>query len=326
MSTSSEPSSRDGFLGNLRERARILQEVRAFFRARGVLEVETPSLGRGGVADATLSPFATWLEPAPGGRQELFLQTSPEVFMKRLLALGSGPIFQLCKAYRNGEIGSRHNHEFTILEWYRPGWSHEELMDEVEDLLHHVVPDRPRARRVTYAALFQEHLDLDPHRATGEELLERTRALGVDAPDGLPLDDPAPWLDLLLGEVVEPALVEGPPVFVTEYPAGRAALAAVRPGPPPVEERFELYDRGLELANGFRELTDPEEQRRRFEEVNQSRVAAGERPLPPDQRFLDQLASMPPTSGVAVGFDRLVMRALGASQLGAVSAFPFEHL
>jgi lysyl-tRNA synthetase class 2 len=326
VNTSSEPSKPAGFFVNLRARARILHQIRAFFAAREVLEVETPSLGRGGIADATLSPFATRLDPAPGGPQPLYLQTSPEVFMKRLLASGSGPIFQICKAYRNGEVGAIHNPEFTILEWYRPGWTHEQLMDEVEALFHVVVPHRPAAHCITYQRLFQEHLGLDPHRTNVRKLQETCQNLGVDAPASLPTDQIAPWLDLLLGEVVEPALIDGPPVFVTDYPAGRAALAAVRPGKPPVEERFELYDRGVELANGFRELTDPEEQARRFREINRERSLTGLAELPPDQRFLTCLPDMPPTSGVAVGLDRLVMRALNAASLDEVQAFPFSRL
>ena len=323
MPTSSEPSSP---LGALRRRARILERIRAFFRSREVLEVETPVLGRGGIADETLSPFATRLEGAPGGTTTLWLQTSPEVFMKRLLAGGSGPIFQLARVFRNGEAGERHNPEFTMLEWYRPGWDTAALMDEVEALYSQLVPGRPPARRATYGELFGEALQVDPHRATPTELAARAGAAGVSVPGGMPRDEPGPWLDLLFAERVEPGLAAGPPVFVTEFPAGRAALAAHLPGEPRREDRFELLDGGLELANGFRELTDAVEQRRRFEAINQRRRDAGLSPLPLDERFLEALPAMPPTSGVALGVERLLMRALDTPRLADVMAFPLAEL
>jgi len=311
----------------LRRRAELLTRTRAFFAARELLEVETPLLGAGGIADEALAPFSTCLEGAAGGPRKLYLQTSPEVFMKRLLAADSGPVWQLTRAFRNGEVGPRHNPEFTILEWYRPGWDPGQLMDEVEALFHELVPGRPRARRVAYAEAFARACGgLDPHRASAGHLEEACRDLGVSVPPGMPGEDPAPWRDLLVAERVEPALAEGPPTFLVDFPAGPAALAARRPEAPSLEDRFELYDGGLELANGFRELTDPAEQRQRFSEINARRQGAGLPELALDEAFLGVLASMPPTSGVAVGFDRVVMRALGCEQLGEVWAFPLGEL
>lgn len=313
-------------LEGLRTRARILEGIRAFFAPRGVLEVEVPVLGRGGVADATLEPLATRAEGLPGGPAELYLLTSPEVFMKRLLAAGSGPIYTLTRAFRAGEVGARHNLEFTILEWYRPGWSVEELRDEVAALLAHLLPALPPAVPRDFGEAFREAVGLDPFTATAPALRARLEARGVSLPPGMPDDDPAPWIDLALGELVEPMLAAGPPTFLCDWPPGRAALARVRPGDPPVEERFELYAGGLELANGFAELTDAAEQRRRFEAVNAARVAAGRPALALDERFLEALGAMPDAAGVAVGVDRLAMLAAGTEDLAEVTAFPYARL
>ncbi len=309
----------------LRQRARILEGIRAFFRSRDVLEVETPVLGRGGVSDPNLEPFETALALG-SGRQPLFLQTSPEVFMKRLLAAGSGPVFQLGKAFRNGEAGSRHNPEFTMLEWYRPGFSTDRLMDEVGDLVSEVL-GTPRPRRATYREIFLEHAGFDPFDTPVEALPERAARLGIRAPSGLRGDDPDPWHDLILCEAIEHRLGFDAPLFVTRYPAHRASLAATCPEDPRLSDRFELYVRGLELANGFRELDDAREQERRFQDLNRRRAQEGLPGLPIDLRFLAALeAGLPPCSGVALGVDRLVMLATGAESIAEVVAFPLEAL
>jgi lysyl-tRNA synthetase class 2 len=303
----------------LRRRAALAAEVRAFFAARGVLEVETPLLG----AATTPEPhLASLVVEVP----RLYLQTSPELHMKRLLAAGSGPIFQLARVARGGERGRRHNLEFTLLEWYRPGFDHHALMDEVEALVARLLGAGAAAPRWTYQELFRRHLDLDPHAAGEAELDAAIAAAGIAAPAFAPGDRDG-RLALLLTHAVEPHLPAGP-VFVHDYPASQASLARLRrdPGRPPVAERFELYLDGVELANGFRELTDAAEQRRRFEDDLAWRRRHGLPAVPLDERFLAALeAGLPEGSGVALGFDRLVMRATGAASIDEVLAFPAER-
>ena len=306
----------------LRARASVLSALRAFFAERGVLEVETPLLAAATVTD----PVIESLEAGPGAgtdRESLYLQTSPEYAMKRLLAAGSGPIYQVAKAFRDGEAGDRHNPEFTLLEWYRPGFDHHRLMDEVDDLLAHLLAT-PRGERLTYAELFERELGLDPHRATQAELEAAARASDAgEPPSGLDRDA---LLDLMMGTVLEPRLGRGRPTFVHDYPASQAALARVRPGPPPVAERFEVYVAGVELANGFHELADAEEQRRRFLADLETRRRAGQSTPALDERFLAALeAGLPDCAGVALGLDRLVMLAAGKPSIRDVLAFPTDR-
>jgi lysyl-tRNA synthetase class 2 len=310
----------------VRARALILERVRAFFRERGVLEVETPILCAAGAVDAHLDPIPA--RCMSSGRRTVYLMTSPEHSMKRLLAAGSGPIYQVTRAFRDGERGALHNPEFTILEWYRPGWDHHALMDEVEALVGGVLRDFGGANaapgpfeRVTYGEAFRRVLGIDPHRAAEPDLARHAQRFGASADldrDGL--------LDLLLVSGVQKTLGSDRPAFVTDYPASQAASARIRDGDPPVAERFELYVRGLELANGYHELLDPREQRRRYAEANRARRALGKRALPIDGRLVAALrAGMPEASGVAVGFDRVVMAALGAATIDEVIPFPIER-
>ncbi len=306
-------------LSALRRRAELAARVRRFFAARGVLEVETPLLG----AATTPEPHLDSLSCRTGGRT-WYLQTSPELHMKRLLAAGSGPIYQLARAVRGGESGRHHNLEFTLLEWYRPGWDHHRLMDEIDELLAALgVADRP-ARRVTWAEAFRSTAGVDPHAAGAAELDGAVAAAGVPAPPFAP-DDRDGRLDLLMGLVVAPRLGPGP-VFVLDFPASQASLARVRPGEggaPAIAERFELFAGGLELANGFHELTDAAEQRRRFAADLEARRRRGLAAVPVDERMLAALeAGLPDCAGVAIGFDRLAMLASGAGELSAVLAFP----
>ncbi len=245
--------------------------------------------------------------------------------MKRLLARGSGPIYQITKAFRQGEVGHLHNPEFSILEWYRPGYSYLDLMDEVEALLRFVT-DAPPALRITFQEAFLQHTHLDPFQCSVFDLQKVLEARQLEIPRGLPTDEEGPWLDWVLAECIEPQFQNGPPVFLTEYPPGRAALARHRPGNPTVEERFELYWKGVEIANGFQELTDPVEQRKRFEAINRKRQKAGFEPLALDQKFLEELGGMPETSGVAIGLDRLVMAALDLPSIHGAMSFPFHDL
>ncbi|MBF0626173.1 MAG: EF-P lysine aminoacylase GenX [Magnetococcales bacterium] len=292
-------------------RARILDAVRAFFRQRGVLEVETPQLARAVAPEPHIDPL-----PCRDG----FLLSSPEPFLKRLLAAGSGPVFQLGKVFRAGEVGRLHNPEFTLLEWYRPGWSLAALMDEVAELVQAIAP-RPPAAMMTYRELFRRHAGVDPFDAPLDRL-----AAAAPSPPPIGLDRDG-LLDWLLVERIEPALMAaGGLLFVTAYPASRAAMACIDPGPPPVAQRFELYLDGVELANGYQELTDAAEQRRRLEQANAHRRAQGLAPLPIDGFFLEALAAgLPPCAGVALGVDRLVMAALGKGRLAEVLAFPWER-
>lgn len=312
----------------LERRAALLARIRAFFAERGVLEVETPVLASSPATDLHLHSLKTRVL-CPGGERELFLQTSPEFAMKRLLAAGSGPIYQLARAFRDGEAGRLHNPEFTLLEWYRPGFDHHRLMDEVETLLE-VTLGCASAERRTYGELFAEHVGLDAHRAEPAALARAAERLGVEVV-GLGLEERDPWLHLLWSHAVEPRLGRGQPSFVLDFPASQAALARIRQGEspkdPPVAERFEVYVEGVELANGFHELADAREQRRRFETDLAARVRAGLAAVPIDERLLAALeAGLPDCAGVALGVDRLAMLEAGASSLAEVLAFPIERV
>ncbi|BDX19110.1 elongation factor P--(R)-beta-lysine ligase [Halopseudomonas aestusnigri] len=306
----------------LRRRAGIINRIREFFAERGVLEVDTPSLSHAAVSDPFLHPFATEYVPEGGGQAAmLYLHTSPEYPMKRLLAAGSGAIWQLCKVYRNGEIGRRHNPEFSMLEWYRPGFDHHQLMDEVDALVRAVLAGES-ARRVTYAAVFAEHTGLDIHQCSDADLQSLAAARcgfqGELSRDG--------YLNLLFSECVEPRLQA--PTMVYAFPASQAALARVVEGDDrvPSAARFEMFVKGMELANGYFELTDADEQLRRFEADQAQREALGIAALPIDMPLVDALRSgMPSCAGVALGVDRLVMLALGASTIGEVIAFDTQR-
>jgi lysyl-tRNA synthetase class 2 len=330
--TSREPKSSDdgGFepsasIDALRARADLLHRIRAFFAHRGVLEVETPALSQRAVTDVQLASFSTlYRGPATeSGGLPLFLVTSPELAMKRLLAAGSGPIFQIARAFRDGERGRHHNPEFTMLEWYRPGFDGAALQDEVAALLREVA-GAGRCDRRSYASLFEDLLELDPHRADLGAVIDAIRRAGLQAPAPADVDE---GLQLLFSHSIEPRIAASPaPVIVFDYPRGQAALARLSAGDPPVAERFEVYWGGLELANGFHELTDAAEQRRRFEQDREHRRRRG-LPVPlADERFLSALeAGLPECSGVALGVDRLLMVLLGARSIDEVLAFPLER-
>ncbi len=309
----------------LRLRAEVLANIRSFFAERGVLEVETPVLGAATVTDINLQSLTSrFCGPGSPDGRNLFLQTSPEFHMKRLLAEGCGPIWQLCKAFRNGEAGRRHNPEFSILEWYRPGWDHHRLMDEMDDLLG-VILGTQRGQRLTYAEAFHRHVGLDPHCASVDRLGDSARKLlGANAPNlGTDRDG---WLQLLFSQVLEPTLGRGRPSFVHDFPASQAALARIRSGDPPLAERFEVFVEGVELANGFHELADPAEQRQRFESDIEARQRAGLPTPTPDDRLLAALEEgFPNCAGVALGVDRLVMLKAGVTDISEVIAFPIDR-
>lgn len=300
--------------------------IRDFFARRDVLEVDTPLVARFGVTDPAIEPLL--VSGACGIPGPLFLQTSPEFAMKRLLAAGSGAIYQLGKAFRDGECGSRHNPEFTMLEWYRPGLDLAGLMNEVADLIAACLDTAGagflRSRRVSYGELFESAVGVDPHRAGDADLARAARAL-VDT-GAMDLDRDG-WLDMLMSHVVEPRIAGEELVFIHDYPASQAALAscALRDGVT-VAERFELYARGVELANGYRELRDVAELRRRAAADNARRVAAGQSRRELDPRLLAAMeAGLPPCSGVALGVDRLLMLTLGAQRVGEVLPFDWSR-
>ena len=305
----------------LRQRAALVAETRAFFAARDVLEVETPLIGEGLVVEAHIDPIPCRVRLGPGDAVERHLLTSPEGPMKRLVAAGSGPIYQLARAFRDGEVGRRHAVEFTMLEWYRPGFDHDALMDEVEALVKALLPRVAGAafERRSYRELFVEHCDVDPFATSHAGLRAACDRLGVDVPAGFDdwsMDDA---LDLLLVGHIEPLLGRDRPLFLHSYPPSQAALAQVGTGSvgePATAHRFELYVEGVELANGYHELSDAGEQRRRFERANREREAMGRAPLPLDEPLLAALeAGLPPCAGVALGFDRLVMLVTGQERI-----------
>lgn len=311
----------------LRLRAALLRQTREFFHRRGFLEVETPLLSADVVVDRHLEPIAAeWIdEPSrPTRRETRWLQTSPEFGMKRLLAAGAEAIYQITRAFRNGERGPLHNPEFTIVEWYAAGSGMDEGLDLLSQLAEELLGRGP-SERLSYGDAFGRHAGVDPHGGSVRELRDCGLRHGRTPPEGLAEDDLDAWRDWLLVELVEPHLGRGAPTLLFDYPASQAALAQVRAGRPPVAERFELYVEGIELANGYHELLDAAELRRRIETANARRVADGRRPLPEDSRLLAAMRhGLPPATGVALGFDRVAMLAAGARTIDEVLAFPFE--
>jgi lysyl-tRNA synthetase class 2 len=326
----------------LRLRARLLRTMRAFFDGCGYFEVDTPLLAHDRAIDRHLTPFVVEDRGGP-----LYLQTSPEFAMKRLLAAGAGAIYQVGHVFRADELGTRHNPEFTMIEWYRAGDTHVEQMQVVEDLVGAVfraaiesrgnvsgIPPDADAnrlptvpfRRTSYRDAFVRHAGCDAMLLRPEELAALARSRDVAIPDSLEASDRDGWLNLLLAELVEPNLGIDRPAFVFDYPASQAALARIRHDDPPVAERFELYIRGIELCNGYHELTDPAELRQRIDAESQRRVAGGEAPLSPSSRLLAAMdAGLPACAGVALGFDRLMMLACGATSVTEVLPFPFDR-
>lgn len=311
----------------LRARAELLERLRGFFGRHGVMEVETPVCSARGNTDPAIDSFSTrYTGPGHPTGEPLFLHTSPEFPMKRLLAAGTGPIYQICKVFRDGERGRLHNPEFTLLEWYRPGFDHHALMDEVGRLVRWALErDDLPMDKVAYGELFERHLALNPHGCSAAAARRRAIEFGLPGAESLDLGRDG-WLDLLMTHFIERRFEHGRLTFVYDYPASQAALARIRGGAPPVAERFELYMGPMELANGFHELTDAGEQRRRFEEEQRRRRELGLASVPLDERLLEALASgMPDCAGVALGVDRLLMRRVGADHIDEVMAFPLAR-
>lgn len=323
MSSSWQPGTA---ITNLQRRAAVIQKIRHFFAERGVLEVETPVLCAATVTDPHLHSIqAEFIEEGAKKSRTLYLQTSPEFAMKRLLAAGSGPIYQICKSFRNGEVGRWHNPEFTMLEWYRPGFDHHALMDEMDALLQAVL-NTAAAERISYRAIFQQYLELDPHTASIQALQQSAMRMGLHTSAELTEAGRDTWLQLLMSHIIEPQIGQVRPAFIYDFPASQAALARIRQEQIPVAERFEVYFKGIELANGFHELADAQEQERRFHHDLQQRQALGLPAVPIDKHLLAALgAGFPDCAGVALGVDRLVMLAVNAEAIAEVVSFTIQN-
>lgn len=306
-------------------RARLYALVREFFAQRGVLEVETPILSAAGNTDPNIESFtASFSGHVDAGARDRWLRTSPEFPLKRLLASGVGDCYELGRVFRNGEAGGRHNPEFTMLEWYRVGWDHRRLMEETVALVESALAMVGRRAEILiegYRQLFLDELCLDPLHASIEELRAPLKRYGID-PTGLTRDD---WLDLLITHKLQPAFPRNRITVIHDYPASQCALAKVRPGDPPLAERFELYLGRYELANGYHELNNASEQRARFERDNIVRRARGLREVPFDESLLRVLDAMPDCAGVALGVERLLMCLAGTDAIADVLAFPFAE-
>ena len=304
-------------------RAKILKTIRDFFASRDVLEVETPLISRFGVTDPHINTIPVLLND----KEQYYLQTSPEYGMKRLLAAGSGAIYQLTKAFRGGDIGHAHNPEFTMLEWYRPGFDHFQLMAEVDELLQRILHTKP-AHLVTYRDLFNQYLSFDPHVVTIDKLKNVGKTSNYNFSEAFiqeaTVDD---WLHVLFSYYIEPKLKGDAPWMVYNYPASQAALAKLKQEfNVTVAERFEVYVQGVELANGYHELTEFKQQLIRFQQDQQIRAQLNKPPMAIDDRLIAALeAGLPACAGIALGIDRLVMLAVGVANIQEVIAFPIAR-
>ena len=308
-------------------RASIIKKIRKFFERRDYLEVETPLLCSHSVTDPFITSFSLPTHDSrltTHGKHQRFLQTSPEYCMKRLLAEGSGPIFQICKAFRVDEPSNKHNPEFTMLEWYQLDFDHHDLMNEMNQLLQTVLGGNA-AEKTSYADLFLQHLNINPHLATIEQLAQVATQHQIDI-NNTENFSKVTWLEILFTHLIEPKLGFDQPTFIYDFPVEMAALAKIRDEQLPVAERFEVYVQGTELANGFHELTDAKLQRQRFEADNKKRKELGLEPMPIDTFFLSALEKgLPDCAGVALGVDRLVMLALKKEKITDVISFNWQQ-
>jgi lysyl-tRNA synthetase class 2 len=309
----------------LQRRASTYAAIRAFFRERDVLEVETPILSAAGNTDPNIQSFSsTFTGHVDAGARERWLRTSPEFPLKRLLAAGAGDCYEMGRVFRNGEAGGRHNPEFTMLEWYRVGWDDTQLAREVIDLLERLLVQAGRTFGVmetTYRGLFHDVLGIDALTDPLETLQNALTATTIDG-EGLERDD---WLDLLMTHHIQPAFPRDRITVVSQFPASQCALARIRHDDPPVAERFEAYVGIYEVANGYHELNDAAEQRARFESDNAKRRQRGQAEIPMDERLLAVLDRMPDCAGVALGIERLLMVLSNTDAIANVLAFPFAE-
>ncbi|GAW97462.1 MULTISPECIES: elongation factor P--(R)-beta-lysine ligase [Colwellia] len=314
---------------NAQKRAQILQQIRQFFAERQVVEVETPALSQGTVTDVYLDAFTcqySFLADSTAGHStSLYLQTSPEFHMKRLLACGYGCIFQIAKAFRHEESGRNHNPEFTMLEWYRIGFDQFDLMHEVAELLQ-VVLGGNRALFSSYQDIFMQTVAVDPLTVNFAELVEVLNKYDKSADWLIEMQDTDLLLQFIFTELIEPTIGINQPQFIYDFPITQASLARVSPEDSRVAQRFECYYHGIELVNGFNELTDANEQQIRFEQDNAKRAAQGLSTRPIDKNFIAALThGLPQCSGVALGIDRLVMLALDIKKISEVQSFSIER-
>jgi lysyl-tRNA synthetase class 2 len=317
----------------LQQRSVILKKIRAFFDQRHFIEVETPLLSHDIVVDRYIQPISVSAKEVMGDGPalhdedpRLWLQTSPEFGMKRLLAAGAQAIYQITKAFRSGERGRLHNPEFTMLEWYRVG---DDLQKGMGLLAHFVteVLHRKSVQRTTYQQVFEQTVGIDPHSISIEELRELCRSHGIETATFQSEEFNRDfWLNLILTHVIEKTLGVDQPTIVYDWPASQSALAIVRQVETPVAERFELYVDGMEIANGYHELLDPDELSHRNCINNQLRIKDGNRVLPEESKLIEAMHhGLPPCAGVALGIDRLVMLATGMKSINEVISFPIEN-
>jgi len=307
-------------LQTLQLRAAVYHNIRQFFAQRQVLEVETPILSSASATDHTIEPFFTDYH-GPNAKR-LFLQTSPELAMKRLLAAGSHSIYQIAKVFRDGEAGHWHNPEFSLLEWYRVNFNAQQLIAEIDEFLQMILHCLP-LEQLSYCELFKQQIHLDPLHSPLTSLQKYVTQFNIENPHTL---DRETCLQLILSHQLETQLGHTRPLVITDFPASQAALARKKPQHPEVAERFEVYIQGIELANGFCELTDPIEQRTRFEQDLVKRQQFQQVIPPLDEHFLAALdAGLPFCSGVALGLDRLLMLMTGASHIREVLSFSIQN-
>tara|TARA_R110000744_G_scaffold71409_3_gene143929 strand:- start:5108 stop:6067 length:960 start_codon:yes stop_codon:yes gene_type:complete len=312
-----------------KQRANVLTKIRSFFLTRSVVEVETPIFSHSTVTDAHLDAFTTQYRFSEASHCDesvaLYAQTSPEFAMKRLLASGYGCCYQICKAFRHEQHGRYHNPEFSILEWYRLGFDHFRLMDELAELLNLVLGCQ-QVDRISYQALFIREVGIDPLVTSKAELISLI-ASHDKLSDWLEREeDVDTLLQFVMAELIEPRIGQELPCFVYHFPASQASLAKISVNDPRVAERFECYFKGIELANGFHELTDAEQQKSRFEQDNEARTKLGKIEQDIDQHFISALErGLPACAGVALGVDRLVMLALSVKEIEQIITFPIEN-
>ncbi|WWO97155.1 MAG: elongation factor P--(R)-beta-lysine ligase [Candidatus Dasytiphilus stammeri] len=310
---------------NLVKRADIISSIRKFFSDRNILEVDTPSLSQSTVSDVYIDSFqTTFWKPGGQKKQQLYLITSPEYHMKRLLVAGIGPIYQICHCFRNREFGSIHNPEFTMLEWYQPKYNIYKLMNEVNDLLHKIL-NCGIAEKISYQNLFIKYFNIDPLLAEKKDLQKIVKLLSLDLHNWINESNDT-LLQLLLSHLVSSIIGFKQPIFIYNFPISQASLATINVDDPRVAERFELYYQGIELANGFNELTDSIEHCRRFENNNNIRTLIGKQKQPIDNNLITAIKQgLPFCSGVALGVDRLIMIALKMKKLSKVIAFSVDR-
>jgi len=312
-----------------KQRAKLLAKIRAFFSARDIVEVDTPLLSHQTVTDAHLDAFMTQYNYSPDSHCDestsLYAQTSPEFSMKRLLASGYGCCYQICKAFRHEQHGRYHNPEFTMLEWYRIGFDHFQLMDEVADLIKLTIGCE-QVERISYQALFIREVGIDPLNISKVELIALISSHDKLS-DWLEQEDCIDTLlQFIMAELIEPVIGQELPCFVYNFPASQASLAKISSEDKRVAERFECYFKGIELANGFHELTDFVQQKQRFEQDNVTRVQLGKVEQQIDDKFMSALThGLPACAGVALGIDRLVMLSLAAKKIDDVITFSIDN-